>query len=65
MPRTEIEKKLRNLLNEECAENGSNTPDFVLSEYLLKCLDAFDAAITRREVWYGRVAENSSIPDRE
>jgi hypothetical protein len=45
---------LRALLNRYSAENGSDTPDFVLAEYLLGCLLAFDAAVRRREAWYGR-----------
>lgn len=42
------------LLNSRCCENGSDTPDFILAEYLFNCLDAFDAATVARERWYGR-----------
>lgn len=40
-------------INRCSAENGSNTPDFILAEYLTNCLAAFDAATARREKWYG------------
>jgi hypothetical protein len=36
------------------AENGSNTPDFILAQYLTSCLAAFDEAVNAREKWYGR-----------
>ena len=33
-------------------EADSNTPDFILAEYLMACLCAFEVASNRREVWY-------------
>jgi hypothetical protein len=45
---------LETLLNKESRENGSNTPDFLLAEYLMECLTAFDKAVNAREGWYGR-----------
>lgn len=47
-------KRLESLINEFSLENGSDTPDFLLSEYLVKCLDIFDEIVSKREVWYGR-----------
>jgi len=46
-------KSLRNLLNRHSQENGSNTPDFILAEYMRACLCAFEAATQERERWYG------------
>lgn len=43
------------LVNQYSLENGSNTPDFVLSEYIQDCLTAFDNAVQLRERWYGRL----------
>jgi hypothetical protein len=40
-------------LNSASAENGSNTPDFILAEYLTACLAAFDAGVIAREKFYG------------
>ena len=51
--KTELEKKLENLINSESRENDSNTPDFILSEFMMKCLDAFEIASNKREVWFG------------
>ena len=49
-------QELRRLINYHSRENGSDTPDFVLAEYLVACLDAFDKATARRAEWYGDVA---------
>lgn len=46
-------KELTTLLNRYNAENSSNTPDFILAEYIENCLDAFDNASRKREKWYG------------
>jgi hypothetical protein len=45
--------ELRQLMNYYCKENGSNTPDFILVEYLESCLSAFDRATQGRDRWYG------------
>lgn len=47
-----LEKQLSELLNSESRENESNTPDFILAEYLINCLNAFELANNKREVWY-------------
>lgn len=52
MDKTELEKKLRDLLNSESREQDSNTPDFILAEFMVNCLDAFELASNKREVWY-------------
>lgn len=49
-----FKKELEDLINSYSKENGSDTPDFILAEYLNKCLEAFDATVSRREAWYGR-----------
>ena len=43
---------LRGVLNRYSAENGSNTPDHVLADYVLGCLRAFDFAVRGRADWY-------------
>lgn len=47
-------RELESLINRYSKENGSNTPDWVLADYLLACLAAFDAATLAREDYYGR-----------
>jgi hypothetical protein len=41
--------ELQKLINSLSKENGSDTPDFILAEYLDDCLKAFDKAVSRRE----------------
>ena len=54
MREEEFTRELASLLNRASAENGSNTPDFVLADYLRTCLRALDEAINARSKWYGR-----------
>ena len=44
-------------INKHSAENGSNTPDFILANYLVGCLEQFDVAVQAREQWYNRKAK--------
>ncbi len=39
---------IRNSINCHSRENASNTPDFVLADYLEKCLVAFEQAVGAR-----------------
>lgn len=47
-------ERIETAINRDCAENGSNTPDFIVAEFLTNCLAAFDTATRQRERWYGR-----------
>lgn len=55
MGKTEFRAELEHIINRSSMENGSNTPDFILAEYLADCLAAFDKAVNRRAEWYGRM----------
>jgi hypothetical protein len=50
----EFRRELEVLINKYSVENGSNTPDFILADYLVSCLQTFDKIIQAREQWYGR-----------
>lgn len=50
----EFRKELEALLNRHSRENGSNTPDFILAEFLSQQLALFDRTIKARAEWYGR-----------
>lgn len=43
---------LASLLNEYNEESLSDTPDFILANFLLGCLRSFNAGINDRERWY-------------
>lgn len=49
-----LANEIRAAINRYSRENVSNTPDFILAEYLMACLVAFESASMRREDWYGR-----------
>ena len=46
-PEKNFRNDLRDLINLHNMERGSNTPDFILAEYLINCLEAFDNAIKK------------------
>lgn len=49
-----FERELEHLINKHGRERGSNTPDYILAEYLASCLASFNKAVQLREQWYGR-----------
>lgn len=51
---SELEKDIAALLNKHSAENNSNTPDFILAQFLSGCLASFDTAVQQRETSCGR-----------
>ncbi|MEN8171403.1 MAG: hypothetical protein ABFS03_00835 [Chloroflexota bacterium] len=51
-----FEKEIESLINRHCMEGDSNTPDFILAQYLKGCLDVFNTAVQQRETWHGRDA---------
>lgn len=59
---SDLRDDIRAAINHNCAENGSNTPDFILAEFLLDCLKAFDKTSRARETWYGRSLEIDAGP---
>lgn len=48
-----LREEIQRTLNGASAENGSNTPDFILAEYLTEALNAFDKATALRDKWHG------------
>ena len=53
LPGDVLHRELTELLNRHSLENGSDTPDYILTDYLRACLDAFDEAVKARRAWYG------------
>ncbi len=47
-----FEKELEQLINKYSMENDSNTPDFILAEYLSNCLKTFNIILQKRAHWY-------------
>ena len=53
MEESELQKELSELLNKHSMENFSNTPDFILAQFLLSCLAAWSNNVMERDRWYG------------
>lgn len=51
---TKFYRELTALINRYSLENESNTPDFLLAQYLIGCLRNFSNIVNNREEWYGR-----------
>ena len=48
----DFEKELTMLINKYSIESGSDTPDFMLAKFLIKCLHAYEVTISNRDDWY-------------
>ena len=57
----EFEKELERLINSHSLENESDTPDYILAKYLVRCLEAFNAA-TKHRTWWLRKPEDMDKP---
>lgn len=49
----DFQSELTSLLNRYSRENASNTPDWILRDYLCGCLAVFNAGVKARDKWYG------------
>ena len=47
-----LQSDIKNILNKHYAENESDTPDFILAEYLIQCLGSFNKSTVKRDKWY-------------
>lgn len=52
-----FKRDLTELVNRYSLENGSDTPDFVLADYLVACLDAWNLSTVQRDRWYASTRE--------
>jgi len=56
---------LRKLLNCNANENESNTPDFILAEFLKSCLDIFNSSVIQRDKWYDFKPDIDKLNERK
>ena len=47
-----FQKELQALINKYSQENESNTPDFILAEYLGNCLHNYNTTVAKRDDWH-------------
>jgi len=50
----DFKKELETLINRCSRENGSDTPDFILADYMNECLLAFERATNKRTKWFSK-----------
>jgi len=48
-----FQKELETIINRYSMEQHSDTPDFILAQYLNGCLENFGKAVKLRDSWYG------------
>ena len=60
-PPETLRERIAQAINATSSENGSNTPDFILADLLVDCLNAYDRVIRRRAEWYGRMDHPAGI----
>lgn len=53
-----FKRELAELINKYCIENVSNTPDFIIADYLCACLDTFHSNVNMRDRWHGNKSMN-------
>lgn len=59
---TEFRHEIESVINKFSMERNSNTPDYILANYLARCLSNFDASVADRDRWYGvNLAPGSAV----
>lgn len=52
MNKEKFRKDLETIINQNSMENGSDTPDFILADYLYDCLENFNKTSNKRNNFY-------------
>lgn len=50
----EFEKELKELINKHSIENHSDTPDWIIANFIVNCLANWTSSTKEREKYYGR-----------
>ena len=48
-----LEQEIETLLNKNCIDNDTDTPDFILAKYLMNCLEVYKETVAARDKWFG------------
>jgi len=60
----EFKKELRDIVNRLCIDSIDSkvgAPDFILTDFLVDCMTAFEKAVKRAGEWEGKPSEPSSV----
>jgi len=52
-----FKKELMSLINAHSKETDSDTPDYILADYLVSCLEAFNKTTNARDLWVNVVIQ--------
>jgi len=55
----QFREELQEVINAHSMEGNSDTPDFILAQYLTSCLAAFDQASRAKAAWENRSVEKT------
>lgn len=53
----QLRKDICEAINRNSIENDSDTPDFALADFLIDCLNAYEAATRAKDIWHGHHEE--------
>jgi hypothetical protein len=51
---SELKREITAAINRANRENESDTPDFILAQFMLASLEAFEAAMEARKYWFDK-----------
>ena len=60
-----FQQELEALINKHSLERHSDTPDFILAEYMATCLHALNKAVVERLRWYMLEVNNEEVVKAE
>lgn len=55
---TKFEEKLTELINTYYTQNDSKTPDFILADFIMNSINAFNNSVILRDKWYEYLGDN-------
>lgn len=61
MEKTEFERELEGLINKYSSQSESDSPDFMLAEYLINCLNNFNPVTRKKGRWNANVGYKSDV----
>ena len=59
--KTEFERELEGLINKYSSQSESDSPDFMLAEYLINCLNNFNLITRKGERWYANAGYKGDV----
>jgi len=52
MPDSFLREEIKRAINRCSRENASNTPDGILADYLMRCLENWELTMSERQEWH-------------